>query len=199
MITSKNKLNHYLLQDALATGRTSTKAHLFGDEIWKWQRCLRKLEYYTNTGSRVLALVYRFRVHRLSIKLGYEIPLNVCEEGLSLPHRGPIVVGHRAGIGKFCRIHEGVTIGATNGSDKCAVIGNNVFIASGAKIIGDISIASDVAIGANAVVTKSISESGTTWGGIPAKKISDNDSHSNLRFAYKEDPSGKTEANDECH
>lgn len=185
MINSKKQLYFCLSQDALAVGRTSAKAHLFGDEIWKWQRCLRKLEYYTNTGHRILVLFYRFRFHRLSVKLGYEIPINVCEEGLSLPHRGPIVIGHNAKIGKFCRIHEGVTIGATNGSNNCAVIGNNVFIASGAKIIGDISVASDVAIGANAVVTKNIDEPGTTWGGIPAKKISDKDSHSNLHFMHK--------------
>lgn len=109
----------------------------------------------------------------------------MCSEGLSLPHYGSIVIGQHAKIGKFCRIHEGVTIGATNGSDNCATIGDNVFIASGVKIIGDISIASDCAIGANAVVTKDIISPGTTWGGIPAKKISDNNSHSNLQFVYK--------------
>lgn len=185
MVNSKKQLNFYLSQDALATGRSSTKAHLFGDEIWKWQICLRKLEYHTNTGHRILSLLYRFRFHHLSIKLGYEIPINICEEGLSLPHRGSIVIGHGAKIGKFCRIQEGVTIGATNGSNNCAVIGNNVFIASGAKIIGDIFVASDVAIGANAVVTKNIAEPGTTWGGIPAKKISDNNSHSNLPFLHE--------------
>ena len=83
-------------------------------------------------------------------------------------------------IGKNCRIQDGVTIGATNGSTCAPQIGNNVFIGSGAKIIGDIRIADDVAIGAQALVVKSILESGITVGGIPAKKISNNDSHSNL-------------------
>ena len=50
----------------------------------------------------------------------------------------------------------------------------------GCKIIGNITIADNVAIGANAVVVKSITEPGTTWGGIPAKKISSNNSWSNL-------------------
>ena len=59
-------------------------------------------------------------------------------------------------------------------------IGNNVFIGSGAKIIGDIRIADDVAIGAQALVVKSVLEGGITVGGIPAKKISNHDSHSNL-------------------
>lgn len=51
-----------------------------------------------------------------------------------------------------------------------------MFIASGARIIGDISIASNIAIGANAVVTKSFLEEGITIAGIPAKKISNNSS-----------------------
>ena len=39
---------------------------------------------------------------------------------------------------------------------------------------------SDIAIGANAVVVKDFNKSGITIGGVPAKKISDNNSHSNL-------------------
>ena len=59
-------------------------------------------------------------------------------------------------------------------------MGDNIFIGTGAKIIGEVTIADDVSIGANAVVVKSITEEGTTWGGVPAKKISNNNSHSNL-------------------
>lgn len=165
MIRTKQDLVCYLRIDALANGRTSIKAHVFGDEKWKYLRCLRMLEYYTNTGKRVRAVIYKFYFHKLSIKLGYEIPINVCAEGLSLPHMGPVVISSGAKIGKCCRIHEGVTIGATNGSSKSATIGDNVFIATGAKVIGEIFIASDCAIGAGAVVTKSILEAGTTWGG----------------------------------
>lgn len=44
-------------------------------------------------------------------------------------------------------------------------IGNNCFIATGAKVIGDIHLGNDIAIGANAVVTKSFIEDGITLGG----------------------------------
>lgn len=125
----------------------------------------------------------KFYFHKLSIKLGYEIPIYVCAEGLSLPHMGPVVISSGAKIGKCCRIHEGVTIGATNGSSKSATIGDNVFIETGAtKVIGEIYIASDCVISAGAVVTKYILEAGTTWGGISAKKISDHDSHNYLAY-----------------
>ncbi|MBR4033228.1 MAG: serine acetyltransferase, partial [Clostridia bacterium] len=122
----------------------------------------------------------RITFKSLSMKLGFSIPAGVFAEGLSIAHYGTIVVSSQASVGKNCRIHEGVNIGATNGSSLAPRIGDNVFIASGAKIIGDVTIADDVCIGANAVVVRSITESGTTWGGVPAKKISDNDSHSNL-------------------
>ena len=114
------------------------------------------------------------------MKLGFSIPINVFEEGLSIAHYGLLVVNSNAHIGKNCRIQEGVTIGATNGNAAAPRIGNNVFIGSGAKIIGDISIADNVAIGAGSVVVKSITEPSVTYAGIPAKKVSDNDSHSNL-------------------
>ena len=47
-------------------------------------------------------------------------------------------------------------------------------------MIGAVRIADDVAVGANAVVTKDILEAGTTWAGAPAKKISDKSSRDNL-------------------
>ena len=186
MIYTKEDLKAYLSADAKANSRTSVKAKFFGDEIWKYIVALRKTEYYTNqTGlyGKVmlpLRIFYKFKLHNLGLKLGYSIPINAIEKGFAIVHYGTIVIANGARIGENCRIHEGVTIGATNGSRKAAVIGNNVFLATGAKIIGDISIADDVAIAANAVVTKSITEKGTTWGGIPARKISDHDSHSNL-------------------
>ena len=185
MITSKEELRRTTLQDAKANVRTGVKARLFGDEIWKFQLTLRKLEYfiYKSSQSKLYLphkLFYKTKYHNLSIKLGFSIPVNVIGDGLSLPHYGTIVVSNKAKIGKNCRIHEGVTIGSTNGSDLAPIIGDNVFIGSGAKILGNITIADDVCIGASTVVTKSITEPGTTWAGIPAKKISDNNSHSNL-------------------
>ena len=125
------------------------------------------------------------KFHKQSLKLGFSIPLNAFGPGLAIVHYGTIVVSSAAKIGKNCRLHEGVNIGATNGSTLAPEIGDNVFIGSGAKIIGDISIADNVAIGANAVVVKSITEVGT-YGGIPAKKISDNDSRSNMPAALFE-------------
>lgn len=185
MIDSKETYRAYLRQDQLALGRQNDRRpHLFGDEIWKFERLLRKVEYYTNCKHGIMpALVckyYKFRYHRLSVRLGFTIPINVFAEGLAIPHYGTIVVHGNAKAGRNCRLQEGVTIGASNGSHDAAIIGDNCYFGSGAKVIGAVTIADDVAVGAGAVVTKDITEKGTTWAGVPAVKISDMDSHSNL-------------------
>jgi serine O-acetyltransferase len=107
--------------------------------------------------------------------------LNVFGPGLCVEHYGSIVVNENAGIGANCRIHEGTTIGV-NGLNIYEVpqIGDNVYIASGAKIIGSIKITNGIAIGANAVVTKDFLEENITIAGVPAKKINNNDSSFHL-------------------
>ena len=159
------------------------------DIIYRFQKMLRRNEYFYNMSKskrcvgivyRLIFVIYNRLYNRQEIRYGFSIPLNVFGPGLSIAHYGTIVVATNAKIGENCRIHEGVTIGATGGSDKAPVIGKNVFIGSGAKIIGEITIADNVAIGANACVVTSITEPGTSWGGVPAKKISNNDSLSNI-------------------
>ena len=183
------KTSETLQADAIANRRNSIKARLFGDEIWKFIISYRKMEWLgTVKGWRrfflyPVIMIESIRFHRLSICCGYSIPLHCFKKGMSIAHRGQIVVNGNAKIGENCRIHEGVTIGTTGGTNDAPIIGNNVFIGTGAKVIGNIYIANDVAIGANAVVVKSIEEPGTTWAGNPAKKISDKNSHAMLSAA----------------
>ena len=130
--------------------------------------------------NKIIYYLYKMRYHNYSIRLGFSIPLNVFGKGLSIAHYGSIVVNSNAHIGNNCRIQENVTIGSTSGNSRAPVVGDNVFIASGARLIGDISIANNIAIGANAVVTKSFYEEGITIAGVPAKKISNNGSENFL-------------------
>ncbi len=185
MISSKKEYYEYLRQDQLALGRQHDRApRFFGDEIWKLERLLRRVEYEKNCIRGPIGVLLRkyhgYRFHRLSVRLGMTLPVNVFGPGLAIPHYGTIVVHANAKIGRNCRLQEGVTIGATSGSHEAATIGNNCYFGSGAKVIGAVRIADDVAVGANAVVTKDIPEAGTTWAGAPARKISDRDSHSSL-------------------
>lgn len=102
--------------------------------------------------------------------LGLTIPINVCEEGLLIPHRGSIVINGSVHIGKNCCIQNNVNIGA-NGHNNIPKIGNNVYIGPGAVIYGRITIADNSWIGANAVVNKSIEHPNSIVAGVPAKFI----------------------------
>lgn len=181
MIQSKADLKYYLQQDKIALHIPESRKHPrpFYDEEWRFQIALRKLEYILNCKSSVWYTPYRMwkklRFHLMSVKYGFIIPPNVFGPGLSIAHYGMLGVNGAAKIGKNCRIHEGVTIGASGG-EAAPVIGDNVFIGTGAKIIGDIRIADNIAIGAGAVVVESCLEPGVTLAGNPARKISDHNS-----------------------
>lgn len=105
--------------------------------------------------------------------------------GIHIVH-GKVVINAFSKIGCNCKILSDVTIGISGKKIRekdqgdAPVIGNNVYIGTGAKIIGKVVIADDVVIGANTVVTKSILEAGITVAGIPAKKISDTGSEEYL-------------------
>ena len=184
MIRSKKDYLAYLEADRKAFYTKSVKPRLFGDEIWKFQRTLRKLEYYRNCKKspldKLYALFLRFRYHHQSIRLGFTIPCNVFGPGLSIAHYGYIIINGNVRIGANCRIHSGVTIGGREG-EKYPVIGNNVYIGPGAVIYGSVVIADNIAIGANAVVNKSFLEPGITLGGVPAIKISNKGSEDMLK------------------
>ena len=95
-------------------------------------------------------------------------------KGLFFPHFSGIVSRPDCVIGENVTILQGVTIGQKRGPDDgVAVIGDNVVLSAGCKIIGKVTIGKNSVIGANAVVTKDIPE-GSVAVGIPAKVISNN-------------------------
>lgn len=185
-ISDKKELQEYLEQDAKANYRHSVKPRMFGDEIWKFIRCLRYLQYYDSArkNNKLLYIPFIFKrryCKKLAMKLGFSISWTThIEKGFSLPHYGSVVINPGAVIGENFKCHVGVNIGATNGKPEVAKIGNNVYAGPGVKIVGGISIADNVVLAANAVVVKTIDEPGTTWGGVPARKISENGSSVHL-------------------
>ena len=90
--------------------------------------------------------------------------------GLRIDHFGAIVISPGAVIGRNCTIRQGVTIGNRKSLDDIPVLGDNVNIGAGAKILGSIHIGNDVKIGANAVVLQDVPDNSTAVG-VPAKVI----------------------------
>jgi serine O-acetyltransferase len=76
-------------------------------------------------------------------------------------------------IGNYCNISQNVTIGSmkTMSSEKYPRLGNSVYLAPGSKILGEIVIGDEVAIGANTVVTENIPDK-AVFVGNPGKIVS---------------------------
>jgi serine O-acetyltransferase len=122
-------------------------------------------------------------------------PLNSLE--INCPSIGPgLVVVHGYGavltaerVGANCTIHQQVTVGwsdptiirhaadlrlAQNGRVKGPlrppILGDNVFLGTGAKVLGEITVGNDVIVGANAVVIRDVPD-GYTAVGVPARHL----------------------------
>ncbi len=146
-------------------------------ELFLWSKYMRKSEYFAKNSKTKIGKIRAFLAGRkMNIqgnKLGFFISSGCFGEGVKIFHKGDIIINYRSVIGDGCKLHGDNCIG-NNGKDfECPVLGKNVDVGIGAKIIGGVTIADDIKIGANAVVTKSFLEPGITIAGVPARKIKD--------------------------
>lgn len=84
-----------------------------------------------------------------------------------------IVIHKRTVIGDNCEISHHVTIGGRGGFYEVPVIGNDVFIGTGATILGPVKIGDGSIIGANAVVLHDVPAHAVAAGN-PARVIKQN-------------------------
>ncbi|MBP3920647.1 MAG: serine O-acetyltransferase [Bacilli bacterium] len=121
-------------------------------------------------------LLARMISERGKRKTGIEIhPGATIGSNFFIDHGVGVVIGETAVIGDDVTIFHGVTLGGT-GKEKGKrhpTVGNNVFIGSGAKILGNINIGDNVKIGANAVVLKDVMPN-TTVVGVPGVVVKKN-------------------------
>jgi serine O-acetyltransferase len=79
------------------------------------------------------------------------------------------VIHKRAVIGERVCLGQGITIGRKL-KPSCPVIGNDVYIAAGSRVLGDIIIGNNVIIGANSVVINDVPDN-CVVAGSPAKVV----------------------------
>jgi serine O-acetyltransferase len=104
---------------------------------------------------------------------GIEIhPGAVIGKRLVIDHGVGVVIGETAVIGDDVLIYHGVTLGGKtlDPVKRHPTVGNNVIIGAGAKLIGNILIGDNCAVGANAVVTKDMPQ-GTVAVGVNARLL----------------------------
>lgn len=144
-------------------------------------------EVFTYSGFRIM--FYYKVAHYLYLKKFYFLARLISEIGkrktgieihpgasigknLFIDHGYSVVIGETAIIGDNVTLFHGVTLGGT-GKEKGKrhpTIEDNVFIGSGAKILGNIVIGKNSKIGANAVILKNVPENSTVVG-IPGVKV----------------------------
>lgn len=118
---------------------------------------------------KFFSALYKMCFKLIQIITGIELP---CEAEIGrnfvIDHFGGIIVSGYTRIGDNCRIRNGVTIGLRRVEEKIApVIGDNVDIGAGAKLLGPIRIGNNVVIGANAVVITDVPDDSIAVG-VPA-------------------------------
>jgi serine O-acetyltransferase len=172
VIASREQLKAYVGADLERLGHTRWRArYRLTRRIAYFQWLLRRSEYWVNARSgdpvgRVVGAVLKLRVLRLGERLGFDVPRNVFGPGLSIAHRGLLVVNGDTRVGARCRIHHGVTLGGTEaGSPR---IGDDVFIGPNAVVIGPVTVGDGAFIFPGAVVVQDVG-AGMGAAGVPAR------------------------------
>lgn len=147
--------------------------------VWKYIKRLRITSYYYTKRkcSFILGIIYVLscrRMYRLGRKLGIESGENVFGKGIKIFHASGIVINGNARIGDHCYLYGNNCIGNNGITNKCPVIGNNVRLCVGSKILGDVRIADNVVVAAGAVVISSCLEEGALLAGVPAQVVAYN-------------------------
>jgi serine O-acetyltransferase len=115
------------------------------------------------------SLTYKYLYKVIQIITGIELPCEVeIGRNFVIDHFGGIVISGYAKFGDNCRIRNGVVVGLRRTEEpRAPVIGNNVDIGAGAKILGPISVGNNVIVGANAVVLSDVPDDSIAVG-VPA-------------------------------
>lgn len=128
---------------------------------------------FHGTSNKFLRIYYHFKYQRLMDSYGCEIPLNVnIPDSTMFPHQYyGIFISGWAKIGNNCTIFHQVTIGSNTLSDTshpgAPIIGDNVYIGAGAKLVGGVSVGNNVRIGANCIVFRDIPDNSTVVSQAP--------------------------------
>lgn len=116
-------------------------------EHWLWQKHLRFL-------ARMMANYTRS-------KTGIEIhPGATIGRRVFIDHGMGVVIGETAIVGNDVTIYHGVTLGgrSLDKGKRHPTVEDNVILGAGAKVLGNITIGEGSTIGANQVVTRSLSQ-----------------------------------------
>ena len=178
MITNRNELKKYIVEDAKANGIIMGIRYyikLFYGNVpamaFRYLKSLRVYEYHLNNNSP-LRFWYKFKNRRIGAKYHIAIAPNSVGYGLKLPHLELGVIINCSRMGNFCTVNSGVVLGnkGPGMNDQKPTVGDCVNFCVGSKAIGKIHIGNNVLVAPNAVVTRDIPDNSIV-AGVPAKII----------------------------
>jgi serine O-acetyltransferase len=173
----RKDIRRYMITDEVKSLRGGLELFLYNYSLWviisyRFGRWVRR-DFRVPVIKTLLKIITKFTHSLTCLITGIQIPFETeVGPGLYIGHTGMLVINGNSVIGSCCTISVGVVIGqGGRGSNKgCPVIGDNVYIGVGAKVLGKIIIGDHAAIGANAVVVRDIPANATA-AGVPAKII----------------------------
>lgn len=143
---------------------------LWAIAVYRFGRWVRK--FPVPVISHLLKIFAFLLFKQMEIVTGISLPASAeIGKGFYIGHFSGIILHSQAKLGENCSIGPGVVIGTRGGGNLgVPILGDNVYVGVGAKILGGIKIGNNVKIGANAVVLTDIPD-GATALGIPAKIV----------------------------
>ena len=139
---------------------------------YRFIKALRKMELYENSGKGIFYILYKHYFQRLQLKTSLFLFPNVFEEGLCIEHPGFAWADNSCRIGKNCTILPRVLLGKKKPGilQPNIFIGDNVYIGTGATILGPVKIGNNVVIGGGSVVIRDVPDN-CVVAGNPARII----------------------------
>jgi len=178
-----------------ATGRGETSPlaiilltqGLWASSVYRMAHTIR-LARETSIFHRALDVFFVFAQKWIEIVTSIELPADSeIGHGLYIGHFGPLILNGQTKLGSNCNLSQGVTVGTVQRGDRqgTPIIGDRVYIGLNAIVIGGIEIGHDAAIGAGAVVTRSVPPLAVVAGN-PAKILSYEGSFEMVRYSGME-------------
>lgn len=138
--------------------------------------------FHAITAHRFIHLLYKARIPFLPRVLsqvvrfltGLEIhPGATIGPGFFVDHGMGVVIGETTEIGRNCVLFHNVTLGGTgkHQGKRHPTLGDNVFVGTGAILLGPINVGDNVRIGANSFIVMRDVPSDTTVAGVPGKIV----------------------------
>ena len=171
----ENSILNQIKEDYIFTPNKGSLIHTY----WS-SKSFRITFWFRLGGSKLISRFARTILHRIILGENVLELHTQIGKGFFLAHPIGIVINDEAIIGDYVWVYQNVTIAKMYGKG-APIIGNNVLLFAGAKIIGNVKIGDNVVIGANAVVTHDIPDNAIAVG-IPAKVINYNGKEINKMY-----------------